>query len=142
VRAGALVVGAALHAGCAGAFPAATIDVGDHTVRVEVAATPELRTRGLMHRDSLKPERGMLFMYPDETVRSFWMKNVPFPLDVAFADSSGKIVRIADMKAMDTRSTHSLYPARYALEMNRGWFETNEVEPGDYIRRIPDIEAK
>jgi len=131
-----------LLAGCRSTFPVATIDVGDHAIRVEVAATPELRTRGLMHRDSLKSNRGMLFMYPDETPRSFWMKNVPFPLDIAFSDSSGEIVRITDMKSMDTRSTQSLYPTRYALEMNRGWFEANEVEPGDFIRRIPDIEAK
>jgi len=141
VRAG-LALAVALVAGCGGPFPSATIDVGDHVVRVEVAATPDLRTRGLMHRDSLKQDHGMLFMYPDEAPRSFWMKNVPFPLDIAFADSNGAIVRITDMKAMDTRSTHSLYPARYALEMNKGWFAAHEVEPGDFIRRIPEIDAR
>lgn len=111
---------ALLLTACAGDFPTATIDVGDKTIKVEVAATPELRARGLMHRDSLAKDKGMLFIYPDEAPRSFWMKNVPFPLDIAFADSTGKIVRIDDMPPMTTNSTKSLYPATYALEMNKG----------------------
>ena len=128
--------------GCPGDFPSATIDVGDKSVRVEVAATPDLRARGLMNRDSLGADRGMLFVYPDERTRSFWMKNVKVPLDIAFADSTGKIVRITDMKAFDTGGTASLYPATYALEMNKGWFASNSVEVGDTLGRLPSAEAK
>ena len=129
-------------AACGGPFPTATIGVGGETVRVEVAATPDLRARGLMHRDSLAADRGMLFIYPDQAPRGFWMKNVPFPLDIAFADKDGTIVRITDMKAMDTSSTPSLYPATYALEMNKGWFAEHGIATGQMITEIPEIEAK
>ena len=124
---------------CAGPFPTATIQVAEHPVKVEVAHTHELRQRGLMHRDSLGEDRGMLFVYPEEAPRSFWMKNTRIPLDIAFVRTDGTIVRIAQMKPLDTETTPSLYPARYALEMNVGWFEAHGVEKGDVVSGIPDI---
>lgn len=133
----------ALLPGCSEhAIPTATIDVDGNPVRVEVAADGELRDRGLMHRKSLGKDDGMLFVYPDERARYFWMKNTRIPLDIAFVDTEGKIVRIASMRPFGTELTRSLYPARYALEMNEGWFEAHAVKPGDHIRSLPEVDAR
>ena len=123
----------------AGDFPTDHIDVGGHSIKVEVAATTELRTRGLMYRDSLGADRGMLFVYPDEQMRGFWMKNTRIPLDIAFADSAGRIVWIDQMAPLDTDSTSSRYPAKYALEMNQGWFAAHGVAVGATLADLPEI---
>jgi uncharacterized membrane protein (UPF0127 family) len=70
------------------------------------------------------------------------MKDTRIPLSIAFANRSGEIVRIADMKPFDESSTSSLAPATYALEMNQGWFEAHGVERGDRIQGIPAVEAE
>jgi len=134
----ALLVGSCHHP----RFPTATIQVGEHAVRVEVAADVESRARGLMHREHLPADEGMLFIYPEERPRSFWMKDTRIPLSIAFADSTGKIVRISEMRPLSTERTKSLYPARYALEMNQGWFERRSVARGDYISEIPEVEVE
>ena len=118
-------------------FPTTTIDVAGTSIEVELAVTEEQKARGLMHRDSLPADDGMLFVYPDSKPRSFWMKDTRIPLSIAFIEPDGDIVRIADMKPLDRSSTHSLYPAKYALEMNQGWFEKNGIEEGDRIQGIP-----
>lgn len=102
-------------------------------VRVEIADEPEEQAKGLMDRTSLGEERGMLFVYPDEQVRSFWMRNTLIPLSIAYMDAEGRIVDIQDMKALDDDPPHyvSKEPARYALEVNRGFFEERGVEVGD-----------
>src|SRR5688572_26913750 len=127
----------ALMLACGGKLPTATLDVDGHAVRVEVAATYGHRARGLMHRDAMGEDAGMLFIYKDEAIRRFWMKDTRIPLSIAFANRSGEIVRIADMKPFDESSTSSLSPAMYALEMNQGWFEAHGVERGDRIQQIP-----
>ena len=99
----------------------------------------ELRTRGLMYRDSLGADRGMPFVYPDEQMRGFWMKNTRIPLDIAFADSAGRIVWIDQMAPLDTDSTSSRYPAKYALEMNQGWFAAHGVAVGATLADLPEI---
>jgi uncharacterized membrane protein (UPF0127 family) len=116
--------------------------VGAQSVSVEVASSEEQRARGLMYRDALAVDEGMLFMYPDDGTRAFWMKNVRFPLSIAFVDSSGKIVRLADMEPYSSDRVSSLYPVRYALEMNLGWFEAHEISPGDYLKELPDLTAR
>jgi len=126
-------------AACGGPFPSDTIDVGGHSIKVEIAATPELRARGLMYRDSLGDDRGMLFVYPDEAPRGFWMKNTRIPLDIAYADGTGRIVRIAHMEPFDTNTTPSTYPAKYALEMNKGWFEAKGVAVGAVLADLPEV---
>lgn len=127
---------------CGGPFPHATIAIGGKTVSVEVAATPKLRARGLMNRKGLATDHGMIFIYSDAAPRAFWMKDVPFPLDIAFADATGRIVHITNMKPFDTSSTPSLYPAQYAIEMNKGWFAKNHITNGAMISRIPEVTAK
>jgi len=127
---------------CGSKLPTATLDVDGHAVPVEIAATAAHRSRGLMYRDSMPEDAGMLFIYKDEAIRRFWMKDTRIPLSIAFANRRGEIVRIADMKPFDESSTSSLAPAMYALEMNQGWFEANGVERGDKIGQIPALAAE
>ena len=129
-------------AGCGAHGPVATLDVGGHAVEAEIVATEQERMRGLMYRDSMPADHGMLFVYPGEKVRGFWMKDTRIPLSIAFADRHGTIVWIADMNPLDTRSTSSVVPAMYALEMNQGWFASHDVQRGDKIGKLPSIEAE
>jgi uncharacterized protein len=102
-------------------------------VRVEIADDVLEQARGLMYRTALAENRGMLFVYPDEEKRSYWMRNTLIPLSIAFMDSEGRIVDIKDMKPLDDDPPHyvSAEPARYALEVNKGFFEERGVEVGD-----------
>lgn len=132
-----------LLAACGGPkHPLVTLDVAGTSVEVEHVFTQADRAEGLMRRESLPTDGGMLFSYPDEKVRGFWMKNTWIPLSIAFIDAEGVIVRIADMEPHDTSRTSSLYPARYALEMDKGWFAAHGVEKGDRVGGIPEVEAE
>jgi uncharacterized membrane protein (UPF0127 family) len=109
------------------------VTVGGVPISVEIADTRELRERGLMNRDALPEDYGMLFVYPDERIRSFWMRNTRIPLDIAFIDRNGSIVNIEQMQPQTDENTLSTGPVMYALEMSQGWFESNDVEPGDRL---------
>lgn len=124
------------------ALAVASILVGHQAVTVEIAATPGARRLGLMHRESLAEDRGMLFVFPQERRLAFWMKDTHIPLSIAFARADGTIVRIADMEPRSERPVSSPSPVRYALEVNRGWFARHGVLEGDVLRRIPDVEAE
>jgi uncharacterized membrane protein (UPF0127 family) len=102
-------------------------------VRVEIADDVLEQSRGLMYRTALAEDRGMLFVFPDEEERSFWMRNTLIPLSIAFMDSEGRIVDIQDMKPLDDDPPHyvSAEPAQYALEVNRGFFKVLGVKVGD-----------
>lgn len=131
-------------AACGGDIPGARLDVfplvvGNQRITVEIAYTPGDRRRGLMHRESLPAGHGMLFIFPREKLLTFWMKDTPLPLSIAFADAGGRIVRIADLTPNSREAVASGRPARLALEMSRGWFERNGVLVGDAIRRIPPV---
>ncbi|MGH7540758.1 MAG: DUF192 domain-containing protein, partial [Gemmatimonadota bacterium] len=110
-----------------------TIRVGGHEVRVEIAESEEERQRGLMHRESLPQDEGMLFVYPTERRLGFWMRNTLIPLDIAYIDSEGRIVDIQQMAPLDETTRYSRQPAMYALEMNEGWFEAHDVGVGDRV---------
>ena len=118
-------------------LPTAAIHVGNQRLDVEVAATPASRGRGLMFRKELPADRGMLFVFPEERVLEFWMRNTEIPLSIAFADASGRIVRIADMEPRSEEIVSSGAPARYALEVNRGWFAAHGVSGGDTLGHLP-----
>jgi uncharacterized membrane protein (UPF0127 family) len=110
------------------------VRVGGHEIRVEIADDSAERERGLMYRESLPEHQGMLFVYGSAATRSFWMRNTLIPLDIAFIDPDGVIVDIQQMRQTQTAElTTSKFPAMYALEMNLGWFEANEVEVGDRL---------
>ena len=110
------------------------IYIKDREILVEVARTGEERAVGLMGRTSLGKEEGMFFIFEDEGVHGFWMKNTLLPLSIAFIDREGKIMWIADMQPL-TLSTHNPPgPVLYAMEMNKGWFAKNGIKVGDIVR--------
>jgi len=104
-------------------------------ITIEIANTEPTRTKGLMYRMSLEKDAGMLFIFPDEAKRAFWMKNTFIPLSIAYFSSGKKLIEIFDMAATTPKTTdHLRYPstqaAKFALEMNIGWFKSNKVGPG------------
>jgi hypothetical protein len=110
------------------------IRVGGIEIQVEIADSEAERSRGLMFRESLPENQGMLFVYDTQReTLGFWMRNTLIPLDIAYADREGRIVDIRQMEPRDERTVSSAAPAMYALEMNQGWFEKNGVRVGDRI---------
>ena len=104
------------------------------TVTAEIAASDAERTLGLMNRESLGANNGMLFIFSRDQYLNFWMKNTSIPLSIAYIDSKGIIREIQDMAPLDTSLTYpSRYPVRYALEVNKGWFTRNNIQPGNRI---------
>ena len=126
----------------AAGLPTVTLTVGGHPVTAEVVDDPDLRARGLMERAALQPDHGMIFVYPDEQVRSFWMKNTILPLSIAFMDAGGRIVHTADMEPLDLTAVPSQRPAMYALEMQQGWFAAHQVGPGQKVEGLPPPSAR
>lgn len=106
------------------------LDAGGHRITVELAVTPSARERGLMHRDALPDDHGMLFVYAQPERICMWMKNTPLPLSVAFLDGRGVIINIAEMRPQSLDIHCAERPARYALEMTRGWFARRGLSPG------------
>jgi len=109
---------------------------GEHRFAVEIADDDEERRIGLMYRKSMPENAGMLFDFgPDLAVRSMWMKNTLIPLDMAFIDKDGRIVRIAeDTTPRSLASISSGAPVLAVLEVNGGRFEALGVKEGDYVR--------
>lgn len=115
-------------------------DEGAVMVEIEVADSPELQARGLMHRESLDADAGMLFVYFQETNGTFWMKDTLIPLSIAFFDRDGEILNILDMDPCEADPCTSYNPGvmyQGALEVNQGAFEEWGVEIGDKIRVSP-----
>lgn len=108
---------------------------------VEVARTEREKERGLMFRERLGKDEGMLFIYEEEGILSFWMKNTRLPLSIAFLTGSGEIIDIQDMEPFSLRNHRSSLPAKYALEVNRGWFGRNGIRVGHKIN-LPATLAK
>lgn len=92
-----------------------------------------------MHREELDPNAGMLFVFDSEELRSFWMKNTPLPLSIAFIDGDGRILEIYDMEPFSLAPVPSRFPARYALEVNQGRFSELEIRPGDRVEIPVDL---
>ena len=131
-----------LAAGCAFAqkaapLPTTTVKVGPHALKVEVVASDADRARGLMFREKLGRDDGMLFVFPELGYHSMWMKNTLIPLSVAFIDRDGVILNILDMEPHSLDSHMSAGPALYAIETNVGWFRGKGVKPGDKVTGLP-----
>ena len=105
-----------------GELPVIRLNAGIHVIRAEVANTFETRARGLMYRESLGPNQGMLFVFAWPERHCMWMKNTPLPLSVAFIDERGEVVSISEMVPHSEDSHCAARPARFALEMSKGWF--------------------
>jgi uncharacterized protein len=118
-------------------MPVVQLSTGIYLVHAEVASTFDTRATGLMFRKSLGPSEGMLFVFPDPPeVQCMWMKNTLVALSVAFIDTGGSIVSISDMQPQTETSHCAAAPAKYALEMNRGWFASKGLKAGTRIRGL------
>lgn len=117
-------------------MPEITLTLGGHKLTAEVAYTDADRELGLMHRRMLPENRGMLFVFPQAAPLSFWMMNTHIPLSIAFIDDAGTIINITDMKPLTTETHNSARPARYALEMNQGWFRKHGIRAGAKIEGL------
>ena len=104
--------------------------VGGKKIEVEVAKTREEWAIGLMNRNSMPQEHGMLFVFDQTSPLCFWMKDTNIPLSTAFLDEQGTIINVVDMEPLSEAKHCSLRPARFALEMNQGWFAKNGFSAG------------
>ncbi|GAC13148.1 DUF192 domain-containing protein [Aliiglaciecola lipolytica] len=119
-------------------FDRAAVSVDNIKLDVEYAHTFEQRATGLMYRESLCANCGMLFKYTKPRKASMWMKNTYIPLDVAFIDKQGKITDIRAMQPHDLTSIGSSTDVLYALEMNLGWFAKHNIKVGQSVEiQIP-----
>ena len=112
------------------AMPVMELTAGMHRIEAEVAATDPNRQLGLMNRKSMPQQHGMLFVFNNENTHCMWMRNTLLPLSVAFVDAQGVIINIEDMKPQTENNHCAKQPARYALEMNQGWFSQRGIKPG------------
>ena len=110
------------------------ISVGGRTIKVDVALTGPQMEQGSKYRRSLDEDRGMIFIYSQPVTSSFWMKDTHIPLSIAFINSEGRIISIQDMEPDNDQKTYAPpRPFLYALEMNQGWFEKNNIRVGDVV---------
>ena len=112
------------------------LSAGMHRIEAEVAADPDGRAKGLMFRESMPPSHGMLFVFNQMATHCMWMRNTLLPLSVAFLDEEGRIINIADMKPQTETNHCAAKPARFALEMNAGWFSRRAVNAGMRVSGI------
>ncbi len=103
----------------------------------QIAITEEELARGLMFRQKLEKNQGMLFVFSNPKKASFWMKNTSIPLDVGYFDSAGRLVEIYQLYPFDQRAVHSKSQViKYALEMSIGWFQDNNISTGHTLDLI------
>jgi hypothetical protein len=132
----AFCLAAAAAAVRADALPVIELTAGINRIEAEVAATQATRMTGLMHRRTMAPQRGMLFVFDEAKQHCMWMKNTFIPLSVAFLDESGRVINVEDMQPHSEDNRCAAKPARYALEMNLGWFRSRNLGPGAGIAGI------
>lgn len=106
------------------------LTAGFHRIEAEVAYTDPDRQQGLMNRRSMAANQGMLFVFPVPARHCMWMKNTLLPLSVAFLDEQGRIINIRDMQPQTENSHCADKDARFALEMNQGWFAQRGLKAG------------
>ena len=132
------VAGAARAATANEALPTIPLSINGHKIVVEVAATPERRSLGLMNRFSLQPDHGMIFVFDSPEPQAFWMKNTFIPLSIAFVAADGRIINVDEMQPHDESTHTSRGPALYAIEMRKGWFTERGIKSGDVITGLPE----
>ncbi len=123
------------------AMPLAELGAGMYRIEAEVAHTDETRRIGLMNRAKMPPQRGMVFVFPERRAHCMWMKNTLLPLSVAFVDDAGRIINIEDMQPQTTDNHCAAGPARFALEMNLGWFAERGIQAGELLRGFERLPA-
>lgn len=118
-------------------FNSTSLTAGIYVIKAEVAANEAERQQGLMFREKMAPNEGMVFIFDKPAAVCMWMKNTLLPLSVAFLDDEGKIINIEDMQPQTTDTHCAAKQARYALEMNLGWFKQKNIKPGTVIAGLP-----
>ena len=116
--------------------PMIELTVGIHRIEAEVAADPASRKQGLMMRENMPVNHGMLFVFPQADRYCMWMRNTLIPLSVAFLDEQGHILNIEDMQPQTENNHCAKAPAPFALEMNLGWFSSKGIKEGQRISGI------
>ena len=114
-------------------IPLIHLKVSGYTLSAEVAYKKESRIRGLAYRNFMKKNSGMLFIFPEASIHSMWMVNTYIPLSVAFLDKNGMILNIIDMSPHTRTRNSATSKAKYALEMNLGWFSSRSIKAGEKI---------
>ena len=116
---------------------AARVCLKDSCVEAEIADTDERREAGLMFRDSLPEHKAMLFVFPEDGMQHFWMKNMRFPIDIIWIDAEKKVVFIAEELPPCSPDSCPAYsppqPARYVLEVAAGFSQRHRLAPGDTL---------
>jgi len=113
------------------------LNAGIHNINAELASTPQQREIGLMFRNAMPANDGMLFVFEQPGQQCFWMRNTLIPLSVAFIGDDGTVVNIDDMKPQTLDSHCSAKPVRFVLEMNEGWFAKRGIKAGSRLRGGP-----
>jgi uncharacterized membrane protein (UPF0127 family) len=121
----------------AAALPQARLQVNGHALEAEVASTREERRLGLMGREGLAKDAGMLFVFDEPRQHCFWMRDTPLPLSAAFLDEQGRVLNLVDMQPFDEAEHCSAQPSLYGLEMEQGWFAEHGVAPGHLVQPLP-----
>ena len=133
---GLLVVFSTFSCSKNGILQTQEIKINQWKLTVEIADTPETQEKGLMGRESMAEDQGMLFVYDRDSRKSFWMKNTLIPLSIAYIAADGTIREIYDMEPLSTRIVDSRYSVRYALEVNQGAFQRHGIKEGDKVEFI------
>lgn len=120
-------------------MPRVDLRASFYRIDAEIAATPEERMQGLMFRQKMDANQGMLFIFTSADRHCMWMRNTLLPLSVAFLDEQGKIINIEDMQAKTENSHCAASAARYALEMNIGWFASKGFKSGQPISGLKHL---
>jgi uncharacterized membrane protein (UPF0127 family) len=121
------------------AFQTISLSAGIHLIKAEVASNEAEREYGLMFREKMAQNEGMVFLFGAPAGVCMWMKNTVLPLSVAYIDTAGKVVNIEDMQPQTTNSHCAKKPVAYALEMNLGWFKQKNIKAGSLISGLPPI---
>ena len=120
-------------ASCSVEFKRVTLSINGRPLEVEMARKKKQREKGLMFREELGWNEGMLFIFPKEQLLSFWMKDTSIPLSIAFVDERGVVVDIYDMKPYSLDPVRSSRKCRFAIEANQGFFRDAGLTRGDSI---------
>jgi uncharacterized membrane protein (UPF0127 family) len=118
-------------------LPAVKLTAGIHVITAELADDDRERMVGLMFREQLGPNHGMLFDFHGKAIHCMWMRNTLVPLSVAYLEDDGTIVNIEDMAPRSEDSHCAKKPVRFALEMERGWFAQRGLKPGAKLGGLP-----
>lgn len=118
-------------------LPIQNLTIGHQKINAELAATPSDRQQGLMFRTSMAANHGMLFVFEESASHCFWMRNTPLPLTIGFIDAAGILINTLDMAPFNESAHCPTKPAKYALEMNQGWFAKHRIQTGAKVAGLP-----